>query len=63
MAALTMICACAAAAVAISKAAVAGSAAMTENPALSIWTLLFVALGEGIAIYGLIVAILILGAK
>lgn len=62
MAALTMIFACLAAALAISKAAVAGSAAMTENPELSIWTLLFVALGEGIAIYGLIVAILILTA-
>jgi len=35
---------------------------LTERPELSIWSLLFVALGEGLAIYGLIVAILLSGS-
>lgn len=39
----------------------AGSDMLKENESLSIWALLFIALGEGLAIYGLIVAILILG--
>jgi F0F1-type ATP synthase membrane subunit c/vacuolar-type H+-ATPase subunit K len=39
----------------------AGSEMLIEKPELSIWSLLFVALGEGLAIYGLIVAILLIG--
>jgi V/A-type H+-transporting ATPase subunit K len=39
----------------------AGSAAMVERPELTTWVLVFAGLGEGIAIYGLVVAILILG--
>jgi F0F1-type ATP synthase membrane subunit c/vacuolar-type H+-ATPase subunit K len=31
---------------------------LSEKPELSIWALLFIALGEGLAIYGLIVTIL-----
>lgn len=39
----------------------AGMAAMAERPELATWVLVFAGLGEGIAIYGLVVAILILG--
>ncbi|MQY83404.1 hypothetical protein GH157_06920 [archaeon] len=39
----------------------AGSEMLISNEGLSIWALLFVALGEGLAIYGLIVAILLIG--
>jgi F0F1-type ATP synthase membrane subunit c/vacuolar-type H+-ATPase subunit K len=39
-------------------AAKAGSEMLSEKPELSIWALLFIALGEGLAIYGLIVTIL-----
>lgn len=39
----------------------AGAAAMVERPELTTWVLVFAGLGEGIAIYGLVVAILILG--
>ena len=39
----------------------AGLAAMVERPELTTWVLVFAGLGEGIAIYGLVVAILILG--
>ena len=56
--ALTMIGAGFAAALCIMVAAKAGSEMLTQKPELSIWSLLFVALGEGLAIYGLIVAIL-----
>jgi len=56
--ALTMIGAGFAAALCIMVAAKAGSDMLTERPELSIWSLLFVALGEGLAIYGLIVTIL-----
>ena len=38
-----------------------GLAAMVERPELTTWVLVFAGLGEGIAIYGLVVAILILG--
>ena len=62
MGALTMIGAGFAAAVCIIAAVRAGSEMLREKPELSIWSLLFVALGEGLAIYGLIVAILILTA-
>ena len=56
---VTMLGAAACAAICIMVAVKAGSAAMVEKPELSIWSLLFVALGEGLAIYGLIVALLI----
>jgi V/A-type H+-transporting ATPase subunit K len=59
--ALTMIGAGFAAALCIMVAAKAGAEMLTERPELSIWSLLFVALGEGLAIYGLIVAILLSG--
>jgi V/A-type H+-transporting ATPase subunit K len=60
-AAMTMIGAAFASALCIMVAAKAGSEMLTERPELSIWSLLFVALGEGLAIYGLIVAILLSG--
>jgi len=56
--ALTMIGAGFAAALCIMVAAKAGSEMLSEKPELSIWALLFIALGEGLAIYGLIVTIL-----
>ena len=62
MGAVTMLGAALCAAICIMVAVKAGSAAMVENPELSIWSLLFVALGEGLAIYGLIVALLIVMA-
>ena len=62
MGALTMIGAAFAAAISIIAAVKAGSEMLREKPELSIWSLLFVALGEGLAIYGLIVAILLLTA-
>jgi F0F1-type ATP synthase membrane subunit c/vacuolar-type H+-ATPase subunit K len=42
-------------------AAKAGADMLIERPELSIWSLLFIALGEGLAIYGLIIAILLSG--
>lgn len=62
MGALTMIGAGFAAALCIISAVNAGSEMLTQRPELSIWSLLFVALGEGLAIYGLIVAILLVSA-
>ena len=62
MGAVTMLGAALCAALCIMVAVKAGSAAMVTNPELSIWSLLFVALGEGLAIYGLIVALLIVMA-
>jgi V/A-type H+-transporting ATPase subunit K len=59
--AMTMIGAGFAAALCIMVAANAGAEMITERPELSIWSLLFIALGEGLAIYGLIVAILLSG--
>ncbi len=56
---LTMIGAAFASALCIMVAAKAGADMLTERPELSIWALLFIALGEGIAIYGLIIAILL----
>ncbi|MCW3990066.1 MAG: ATP synthase subunit C [Candidatus Bathyarchaeota archaeon] len=61
MGALTMIGSGLAAAMCIMTAVKAGSEMLIKNPELSIWSLLFVALGEGLAIYGLIVAILLIG--
>ena len=60
--ALTMIGAAFAAALCIMSAVKAGSEMLIQKPELSIWSLLFVALGEGLAIYGLIVAILLVSA-
>ena len=59
---VTMLGAALCAAICIMVAVKSGSAAMVEKPELSIWSLLFVALGEGLAIYGLIVALLIVMA-
>ncbi len=56
--ALTMVGSAFAAAIAIIAAVTSGSRLIAERPEAAIWALLFVALGEGIAIYGLIVAIL-----
>jgi len=50
-----------AASLAVMVAVKAGAEMITEKPELSIWSLLFIALGEGLAIYGLIVTILMLG--
>jgi len=61
MGALTMIGSGFCAALCIMTAVKAGAEMLTEKPELSIWSLLFVALGEGLAIYGLIVAILLIG--
>lgn len=47
--------------VALYGATSAGSAALVERPELSVWVLILAGLGEGVAIYGLIIAILILG--
>lgn len=47
--------------VAIYGATSAGAAAIAERPAVATWILIFAGLGEGIAIYGLVVAIMILG--
>jgi len=61
MGGMTMIGSGFAAALCIMVAAKSGAEMLTERPELSIWSLLFVALGEGLAIYGLIVAILLSG--
>ena len=47
--------------VALYGATSAGSAALVERPELSVWVLILAGLGECVAIYGLIIAILILG--
>jgi len=47
--------------IAISGTASSGMAALVEKSELSTWLLLLAGLGEGVAIYGLIIAILILG--
>ncbi len=52
---------CLGAGIAISGAASAGAAAIAERPETSVWVLILAGLGEGIAIYGLLIAILILG--
>lgn len=48
--------------IAIYGTASSGMAALVEKSELSTWLLLLAGLGEGVAIYGLIIAILILGA-
>jgi V/A-type H+-transporting ATPase subunit K len=52
---------CIGAGIAISGAASAGAAAIAERPETSVWVLILAGLGEGVAIYGLLIAILILG--
>jgi len=52
---------CMGAGIAIYGAASAGAAAIAERPETSIWVLILAGLGEGVAIYGLLIAILILG--
>ena len=47
--------------IAIYGGASASPAAVVERPEIAVWTLIYLGLGEGIAIYGLIVAIMILG--
>ena len=59
--ALTMIGASFAAALCIMVAVKSGAEMVTEKPELTIWSLLYVALGEGLAIYGLIITILMVG--
>jgi V/A-type H+-transporting ATPase subunit K len=63
MGAITMIGAGFAAAICIVAAVRSGTEMLVQRPELSIWSLLFVALGEGLAIYGLIVAILLVSVK
>ncbi len=52
---------CLGAGLAIYGAASAGAAAIAERPETSVWVLILAGLGEGVAIYGLLIAILILG--
>jgi V/A-type H+-transporting ATPase subunit K len=51
---------CLGAGIAIYGAASAGAAAIAERPESSIWVLILAGLGEGVAIYGLLIAIIIL---
>lgn len=51
---------CLGAGMAIYGAASAGAAAIAERPETSIWVLILAGLGEGVAIYGLLISILIL---
>jgi len=50
-----------AAGIALRGVATAGFAAMVENPETKTWMLIMGGLAEGIAVYGLLLAILILG--
>jgi V/A-type H+-transporting ATPase subunit K len=58
---LSVAVSCLGAGIAIYGAASAGAAAMAERPETSVWVLILAGLGEGVAIYGLLIAILILG--
>jgi V/A-type H+-transporting ATPase subunit K len=51
-----------AAGIAVYGAATAGAAAMAERPGIATWVIILAGLGEGIAIYGLIISILIIGS-
>ncbi len=53
---------CIGAGIALQGATSAGLAALTEKPGLAVWVLILAGLAEGVAIYGLMIAILILGA-
>jgi len=46
---------------AVYGAASAGAAAIAERPSVATWIIILAGLGEGIAIYGLIIAIVIIG--
>ncbi|MGQ9718868.1 MAG: ATP synthase subunit C [Nitrososphaerales archaeon] len=46
---------------AVYGAATAGAAAIAERPGIATWIIILAGLGEGIAIYGLIISIMILG--
>ncbi|HJX22796.1 MAG TPA: ATP synthase subunit C [Candidatus Bathyarchaeia archaeon] len=59
-AALAVGLACLGSGVAIYGATTGGSALMAERPEMSVWVLLFAGLGEGLAIYGFVIAILII---
>ncbi len=48
--------------IALSGTASSGLAAVVEKPGMATWLLLIAGLSEGIAIYGLIISIIILGA-
>ncbi len=58
---IVMVAGLATASMAIVAGVKSGGEMLIANEGLSIWALLFVALGEGLAIYGLIVAILLIG--
>ena len=58
---IVMVSGLATAAMAIMAGVKSGGEMLIANEGLSIWALLFVALGEGLAIYGLIVSILLIG--
>ncbi|MFQ5710504.1 MAG: ATP synthase subunit C [Candidatus Geothermarchaeales archaeon] len=47
--------------IAIYGATSAGAAAIAEREELAVWIIVFAGLGEGLAIYGLVIAIMILG--
>jgi F0F1-type ATP synthase membrane subunit c/vacuolar-type H+-ATPase subunit K len=57
---MTMIGAGFAAALCVMVGVKAGAEMLREKPELSIWSLLYIALGEGLAIYGLIITILMI---
>ncbi|MCL2773090.1 MAG: ATP synthase subunit C [Oscillospiraceae bacterium] len=52
---------CIGAGIAVAASAAAAIGAISENPKSFALSLLFVALGEGVAIYGLVISIMILG--
>jgi len=58
---IVMVSGLATASMAIMAGVKSGGEMLIANEGLSIWALLFVALGEGLAIYGLIVSILLIG--
>lgn len=58
---IVMVAGLATAAMSIMAGVKSGGEMLIANEGLSIWALLFVALGEGLAIYGLIVSILLIG--
>lgn len=61
MAAIPVSASCVASALAIRAVVTAGSAAMAERPELAIWVIVLAGLAEGIAIYGLLISIMMLG--
>ena len=59
-AALAVGLACLGSGIAIYGSTTSGAALMAERPEMSVWVLLFAGLGEGLAIYGFVIAILII---